>query len=61
MKEDKKALYDKEEFFKLPIAGIDDIGITPLYSSDQPAGFMNKEGAWVVISTDDGLMRALVS
>ncbi len=59
MKEDKKALYDKEEFFKLPIT--EHTGITPLYSSDQPAGFMNKEGAWVAISTDDGLMRALVS
>lgn len=53
-----RPLFIASEFFKLPEADLDEIGITPLVSRHQPAGFIDGDGRWwVAIFTDGGLKR----
>lgn len=53
-----KALFDRDAFFRLPEAAIDEDGMKPLESRTQPTGFFDShQNAWVAILTDSGLKR----
>ena len=56
MKKDK-CIYDKEEFFGLPI--IETRNMASVYFEDQPMGFLDEDGVvWMAHHTEEGWKRS---